>query len=292
MTLEETRAQRKQRTKQSAPVMRKSSGAANSTSKKQGPKPATQTSSSTAPKKKAEVVVMPSAVWGWADALIVTCVLAIAVMVSGSVMQSALTQLLPSVGKATARTTLLLFFYGIEVIALVYLAHKHHATFWRAHRLVGDGERPTLAQSALVALEVAGLLVACRGLSMGWTYVTKQFGWTPDRGSDVLALFGSSPLGVTIALITVGLVAPFIEELVFRGVVFGAVRRHLSALFSVPAVSLLFGLYHGSFWMAVPTFILGCATGWLSVRHKTLCPAIALHVLYNATLLAAALYLA
>lgn len=127
---------------------------------------------------------------------------------------------------------------------------------------------------------------------MGWTYITKQFGWTPDRGSDVLALFGSSPLGVTIALVTVGLVAPFIEELVFRGVVFGAVRRRLSMLPSVLAVSVLFGLYHGSFWMAVPTFILGCATGWLSVRHKTLWPAIALHVLYNATLLAAALYLA
>lgn len=291
MTIEETRAQRKQRTKQPAPVMRKSTGAEKPASKK----PISSTGgrkSSAAPEKKAEVVVMPSAVWGWADALIVACVLAIAVMVSGSVMQSALTQLLPSVGKATARTTLLLFFYGIEVIALVYLAHKHHATFWRAHRLVGDGERPTLAQSALISLEVVGLLIACRGLSMGWTYITKQFGWTPDRGSDVLALFGSSPLGVTIALITVGLVAPFIEELVFRGVVFGAVRRHLSVLFSVLAVSLLFGLYHGSFWMAVPTFILGCATGWLSVRHKTLWPAIALHVLYNATLLAAALYLA
>jgi len=63
------------------------------------------------------------------------------------------------------------------------------------------------------------------------------------------------------------LVGPFIEELVFRGVVLSALGQ-LWAYGSILISSAIFATYHFSLWMLVPTFVLGVALDGSPRRPK------------------------
>jgi membrane protease YdiL (CAAX protease family) len=56
--------------------------------------------------------------------------------------------------------------------------------------------------------------------------------------------------------------------------------------------SAVFAGYHLSAWFFFPTFVLGMALGWLAFSRRSLVPAIALHVVYNAAAVAAAFLVA
>jgi membrane protease YdiL (CAAX protease family) len=104
-------------------------------------------------------------------------------------------------------------------------------------------------------------------------------------------------LGLRVAIILlVGLAAPIMEELAFRGVLLKAVRRRLGSRSSIAVTAAVFSLFH---WLGVESgntlaglltlvqlFIAGVALGWLTVKHDRLGPAIFLHAGFNMLTLA------
>ncbi|MBM4061218.1 MAG: CPBP family intramembrane metalloprotease [Planctomycetes bacterium] len=84
------------------------------------------------------------------------------------------------------------------------------------------------------------------------------------------------------------LVAPLLEEIVFRGYLFTALDRVLPR----PSVHLLtaaaFGLVHGPHY-ALPIGVLALLFGWLRARHDSLSPAALAHAVHNALTVAAVL---
>ena len=83
--------------------------------------------------------------------------------------------------------------------------------------------------------------------------------------------------------------APPIEELVFRGVLFGGLRSSWGAAWSGVVTTLLFVMLHGTevvrFWPAVfGITAVAVATIWIRVRAGAIGPAVALHFAYNAAL--------
>ena len=78
------------------------------------------------------------------------------------------------------------------------------------------------------------------------------------------------------------IVAPFMEEAVFRGLLLRSMLRRWPALPAVLITSLLFALFHANPWQFVGPLILGLLFGWLTVRTGTLWPAILAHALNNA----------
>ncbi len=88
------------------------------------------------------------------------------------------------------------------------------------------------------------------------------------------------------------LVAPIYEELIFRGWILGRlVRRHSNAI-AIAVSSLLFGLLHlrNIFWLDTPTLarsmaftglVLGPLLGWLTLRCRSVWPAVILHYVNN-----------
>ena len=88
------------------------------------------------------------------------------------------------------------------------------------------------------------------------------------------------------------LFAPIYEELVFRGWILGTLARRRSNLLALVVSSLLFGLLHlrNVYWlepaelarsMAYTGLVLGPAAGWLTLRTRTVWPAVLLHFAYN-----------
>ena len=227
--------------------------------------------------------------WTWADVVIMLALLALSIMVSNSVLGSGLTQLMPSIGKIGVRTLLLVGFSGAELLALSFLAHKRAQSFSELFRLkIGRGQ----GGGGQSVLWVMGLLLALRVFSMGWSYLTESIGWYPPAADDIVSLFGNGAFGLALAVFATVLCAPLVEELIFRGVIQGALGKRLPLAAAMVGSSVIFATYHLTLWASVPNLALGLGLGFLASTRKTLWPAIALHALYNATLIMAAFYLA
>ena len=236
--------------------------------------------------------------WNWSDLLLISITLIIAFFVSSNVMRSTLAELLPGTGQATLRLILLLVFYVIEILVVVYIAHRHNYRFSILYRLrpasedAAPGLGKRVGEIGMSSLLIFGFLVLTRGFGMLWSFATDAIGWHPTSTGDVLTMFGTSQQSIVLAVICVVVLAPFIEEIIFRGVFLPTLDMMMPLWVAVAVTAMIFAVYHASLWAFIPHVVLGLATGYLAVECRTLWPAIILHALYNATLVAAPFFLA
>jgi membrane protease YdiL (CAAX protease family) len=98
-------------------------------------------------------------------------------------------------------------------------------------------------------------------------------------------LFTGASSAVAMAAFAV-IVTPFVEELLFRGVLFPVVARSLNTFWAVILVSVLFGLAHMATYGLDPysimqSLVAGLYLTWLRARTKSLPPSIAAHAALN-----------
>lgn len=88
--------------------------------------------------------------------------------------------------------------------------------------------------------------------------------------------------GVVVTFLIVALLVPVFEEWMFRGVLLGALQRHVGFAWANLVQASLFMLIHDDV-SRFPLFLaIGLVAGWLVKRYGYLLPAILLHVLNNA----------
>ena len=87
--------------------------------------------------------------------------------------------------------------------------------------------------------------------------------------------------GGAISMITVCFIAPFIEEMLFRGIILKGFLRNYSRFNSVLLSAALFAIYHFNLLQLVDAFILGIFFGWLYAATGSLWPSIFAHFLFN-----------
>src|SRR5262249_22749705 len=86
-------------------------------------------------------------------------------------------------------------------------------------------------------------------------------------------------------LVSVALVPAFCEELAFRGFILKGLERRFRPRAAVIVSSFLFALSHMNVFQFLPTFFLGVVLGLLTIRSKSLAPAILFHFLHDSVLL-------
>ncbi len=103
----------------------------------------------------------------------------------------------------------------------------------------------------------------------------------------LLEFFADSPgLSQTlVVLLTVCLLAPLVEEIVFRGFLQSWLARWLQPWAAVGVASVVFGLFHGLDY-AFPVALLGAWFGWLFQRTAGLAAPVAAHAIHNSTTVA------
>ncbi len=111
----------------------------------------------------------------------------------------------------------------------------------------------------------------------------------PERGGSlVFAGTPSAPnaLGSWLAITAVVvLLAPLFEEWIFRGLLFQSLRRSYSAWSSIVLSAIFFAAIHPL--LSLPGVLtLGLANAWIVERTGRLWPAIVVHIIYNATVVA------
>jgi membrane protease YdiL (CAAX protease family)/uncharacterized RDD family membrane protein YckC len=106
-------------------------------------------------------------------------------------------------------------------------------------------------------------------------------GSAPNQCHDIRSAYGSS---IALALIATAMVAPFVEELLFRGVVFGWMRGRMPVGFAVVGSALVFASAHILYlqWTLLPpVFALGCVLALAYHYSRSLWPGIVIHASIN-----------
>ena len=83
-------------------------------------------------------------------------------------------------------------------------------------------------------------------------------------------------------LVTVCVLAPIFEEIIFRGRVFSMLHRSVGALSSALITALLFGLVHGDPRVMIDGFVAGMIFSFLYIRKGSIIAPILVHMCNNA----------
>ncbi len=91
----------------------------------------------------------------------------------------------------------------------------------------------------------------------------------------------ANPVATVIFYLTLGVLAPFCEETLFRGFLYSSLRRTLSVLPSMIISAALFAGLHLDAGGFLPLFVLGCLFAFVFERTKSIVPSIVAHGLWN-----------
>jgi membrane protease YdiL (CAAX protease family) len=140
----------------------------------------------------------------------------------------------------------------------------------------------TWAAVAAVSLALWPLLGSLDGLFDALTFI----------GSDGGRLAVVGPVLAVLSVARAVVITPLAEELLFRGALYGWLRRWWPAWATTAATAAAFAAIHGSLVAVVPfTLVFGIVTGWLRERTGSVAAGFVAHVLNNATLVATTLLL-
>jgi len=226
--------------------------------------------------------VMPaSPEWTLLEAWALLAVLFLSFIGKDALMTSQPVLALSRDAQVFARVAVLFGFYVIQAALLWALAWRRGLSVLDAYRLrVADV--PWSARLASAGL-VVGLLVVVR--IGAWVYgaLAQAFGWDPPvrQVAELTEVFGPTVWGLLLSVALVVVVAPVVEEVVFRGVLQGAFASQTDWRIAIALSAALFALYHLTPWLFLPLFALGAACGWLAHTRRSLLPAISLHGAYN-----------
>jgi len=119
-----------------------------------------------------------------------------------------------------------------------------------------------------------------------------NYGFTPPETDVYSKLLGQVTWYTLILnLILAGILAPIVEETLFRGVIFGSLQAYFGKWTAAVLSAVVFSTLHFQAYGFFPRFVLGMVLVYLYDKYKSLYPSVALHALNNivATLIAARL---
>ncbi len=207
-------------------------------------------------------------------------------------------------------TKVLLWYFFYQLVC----TYGFFALNWVATWLAGDGRVEIFTNNALLAASLflsallmiwhlatfgyvkissrifsevsLSLLVKTTALIFGSMYVLNvAMEWValPDLMEDTFMEMADEPLGV----VSMALLAPIVEEMMFRGAIQGYLMRRCSnAWTGIIVTALIFGAIHMNPQQVVYATLLGLIFGWIYYRTRSLLPVIVGHVLNNSVAVA------
>jgi membrane protease YdiL (CAAX protease family) len=86
---------------------------------------------------------------------------------------------------------------------------------------------------------------------------------------------------IVLAIIVVCVMAPLAEETIFRGFVYGWLRRWSPAALAIPISGAIFAAVHQEVLLMLPLFAVGCVLALVYQGSRSLWPGAIVHALFN-----------
>ena len=172
-------------------------------------------------------------------------------------------------------------FHGVSLLLIGLLLREHRVGWATAF---GFGSQ-RLATALGLAVLVACLAVPLAILLASWTAeIMQHFSVKPEAQVAVKTLREAETLAqkIVFGLFAIGL-APFVEEVLFRGIFYPAIKQNGYPRLAWWATSLMFAATHSNVMTFIPLMLLSLALIWLYEKTDNLLAPILTHALFNAT---------
>jgi membrane protease YdiL (CAAX protease family) len=211
--------------------------------------------------------------------------LMIAVFVSMSLASLATAAALPAAERETASGRFLMLLAGTVgfhwcALLLIALFVRAHETRWRAAFGLDSGNN--LRSLGLGLGAGAASLPACWLLGQGSAWALTQLKQRPEVQFTVqtIQVAVAQDQQVYAAFATVVL-APVVEELLFRGVLYPAVKQLGHPHLALWGTSLFFAIMHANAMTFLPLVLLSLVLTWLYEKTGNLLAPVAAHLFFN-----------
>lgn len=103
---------------------------------------------------------------------------------------------------------------------------------------------------------------------------------------SILESYSQSTEGIVsgsliIMLISIVIIAPIVEEIVFRGLILSRLKKAMNTTFALIISSLIFAILHGHILWITYAFVLGILFGVIAIKMGTTLPTIIFHMSFN-----------
>lgn len=146
------------------------------------------------------------------------------------------------------------------------------------HLLIGkyaNIKRKVYSSHPVLLYLIAALFIIAMGC---WTNYVSELLPLSDNMKDVFNAMLHNPVGI----ISIVVLAPAVEELLFRGAIQGhLMRTWKNPTYAIVISALIFGLVHGNPKQIPFAFVTGLALGWVYYRTGSLLPSMLMHFLNN-----------
>lgn len=252
----------------------------------------TSPAGSAPPRRFGRVGVVPwsfgQTLWGTAVTLVpwvAIIVLSLGVSSTTGAASKAASHSLPRIEDVISGIIVLLFTAIVEgafLLAPAWYAlwrRKPGLTVRDGLRALGFRKAPLLPAIGWVLLGIFVVLIA------EWLYsdIIQIFHLNLQTNATTLQQEAQSePVTILFTLFGAVFVAPFCEEIFFRGYMFAGFLRGMPMVFAALLSALLFGIAHGDVGSFVPLYVIGVMLAIIRWRTGSIWPGMALHGLNNA----------
>jgi len=169
---------------------------------------------------------------------------------------------------------------GVMILVAIFLARQFlGARAWQ----IGLTKWASGRQLLTGVLTGIGLVVVSQIVSYAQIAL---FGPHPEAVAEILKTHHGT-INFIFDLASICVIAPFAEELLFRGVIFAGLVQRMPLWVAAGLSGIIFGAAHGDPWGFVPLAVTGTGLALLYYRTRSLWPNILAHSVFNAVALIA-----
>ncbi|HJZ46100.1 MAG TPA: type II CAAX endopeptidase family protein [Roseiflexaceae bacterium] len=217
--------------------------------------------------------------WGWRDIArtILLSVVSLMVLLVFLIVTIAVRQLMGTSDDLIVLSgSIEIGFYAIILLAIYWTTVRRYRSPWAAL-----GVRPVpWGWLALAPLLVAGILTVGGALAVAISELQGQQFVNPQV-HDITQGQQLTPTHLIMLLLGTAVMAPIVEELFFRGMLYPLLRRRLPVWLAVVANAVIFAALHFIPILLPILFVMGLLLSFVRARTNSVVPCILIHAINN-----------
>lgn len=178
---------------------------------------------------------------------------------------------------ATAQTLIVFLFQYVIAVPLSLLVFKMSKDFLKSDSCFCKPKMPAKWVFKWILISLA-LVYISSYISSAFFAVLQQITGVKLHAIDMTA--DNNTLSRITNIIAMMFLAPFFEEILFRGTLLKNSTRH-GTWSMIIVMGIIFGLWHGNYAQTLYTAVMGICAGFLIVKTESIFPSILLHFCMN-----------